>query len=257
MSKVISCITIVICLCVFPLTAYSRYTNGENKYNTVDIPINLPPISIIDKVVIVLTPETAFTMNSKPVWTLIPGISFIQKGDLFTTFVTDTDTSDQNTDFLNLVAQTDNIDIKGDDFFLIDESLIAFAKDLADPIYNFIADDNISLDNPEQRRYFYADVSALAFSHFVRGMTNNQLDLYLLTNADNSKSLFINGLELGFRPDPFFGFRVRVWEDNNTATNSYGIELHIYPTDDLYLKIVRDDNITEQRTGLEFNMKFF
>ena len=241
----------VLLICAWGLLGYVCPSVAANES---EFPLNLPPISVMDKVTVVLTPETAFPLKGKTTWALIPRLSLIPKDSMPSAYLVDFETVYKVTDFYDPTARTEVVE--EDDPFWEDESLIAFAKDIAEPISTFMFDDNLSSENPEYMRYLYADLSALAFSHFIRGVTNNQLDLYLLTSIENSKSLYINGLEMGFRPDPFLGFRVRVRGDNETTTNNYGFELHLYPTDYMLFKIVRDDNKTEQRTGLELNMTF-
>jgi hypothetical protein len=241
----------IILACAFLLIISPSSDGAENIYNA---PLNLPPLCLINKVRIVLSPETAFLAGDKPVWTLIPHISFIPNDyNISAIFITNFNPSDTKMKYSIFNVHIDAG--KENDILWMDKSLIAFAKDIANPIYNYMMYDNISANNTEYANYLYTDISAIAISHLVRGITNNQLDLHLLTHQDSNNYLYINGLELGIRPDPFFGFRVKVWDDNNT-TNSYGIELQIFPTENIAFKIMREDNLTERHTGLELHLKF-
>jgi len=214
---------------------------------------HLPPISLIDKVTIVLSPKTAFPISDKPVWTLIPRVSLLPNDNVSAVFITGLEKADIKMNVPDLTADI-NAD-KEDDSLLMDKSVIALVKDIADPIYNFMMDDNVTVADSTVRYYIY-DISAIVISHIIRGITNNQLDLHLLTQTDNNSYFLINGLELGIRPDPSFGLRIRVQNDNITATNYYGLELHLYPTDNIALKIIHGDNSTDQRTGMELNLVF-
>ncbi len=252
MSNIIRCLLAVLIL-AFSLTAHGRPPGAGSGY---DVTLNLPPISMISKVTIVLSPETAFLAGSGAVWTLIPRVSLIPKtksSDLTAAAAVREDNKIDFTEAPSAYPYTD----ENNNFLGLDDSVVALAKDLADPIYTFMMDDNISTENPDAYNYLYADVSMVVLSHFVRGITKNQMDVHLLTDPDSGNHLFINGLELGIRPDPLFGLRIRVREDNETTyMNSYGLELHLYPTENMAFKLLHDDNSTEHRTGVEFNMKF-
>ena len=242
---------IIILISVFSLTAYARPIGAGSGY---DLSLNLPPISIVDRVTVVLSPETAFMAGDKPVWTLMPLITFIHRDSITAVFVAGSGAEAEKIDFWGYPVYV-NVD-QEENLPWMNDSVIAFMKELADPIYNFMSDDNISTDDLEARNYLYADVSALVLSYFVRGITKNQLDLYLLTSRDSSNRLFVNGMEFGIRPEPFFGLRIRVREDNSSASNNYGVEFHLYPTDNISIKVLHDDNSTEYHTGVEFNLIF-
>ena len=248
MSKIKYFLTILL-ICIFSLSASRPILFEEEP----ELFFNLPPLSLMDKVSVVLSPETSPRYSSKPVWALIPRISLIHRDNISDLFAYEgPETIYVKTDFNNSAM----IENKDDGFSWMDESLITLAKDIAEPISVYMFDDNISADDYEYRRYLYTDLSAILFSHFIRGITNNQLDLYLITSHNDNKSLYVNGMELGFRPDPLVGFRVKVWEDNETTTSNYGFELHVYPVDYMFFKIAHEDNKTDQRTGIEVNIKF-